>query len=231
MQSPCTRIVASRGRRDRRQLASGTSEAALPAHACSCARRSGLIVGSASVVSAASVRNPLSASTIPGRVPAVCRMACTIGTSCPMSTALLTTVAATMKPAGFENSQDIITSAYLMDPTDAQWKDDPNMKEWVAFMDKWNPGGDKTDASNIYAYNVVRTMVQVLKQCGDELTRANIMKQAANLKDFEPGTLLPGIKVTTSPTDFYPIEQERLQRFKGETWELFGPVLSGDVAG
>jgi len=140
-------------------------------------------------------------------------------------------VAATMKPAGFENSQDIVSSAWIMDPNDAQWKDNPNMKEWVAFMDQWLPSGDKTDANNIYGYNVARTLVQVLKQCGDELTRANIMKQAANLKDFEPGTLLPGIKVNTSPTDFYPVEQERLMRFKGETWELFGPVLSGDVAG
>jgi branched-chain amino acid transport system substrate-binding protein len=140
-------------------------------------------------------------------------------------------VGATMKPAGFENSQGIITSSYLMDPTDPQWKDNAGMKEWVAFMDKWNPSGDKTDAGNIYAYNVARTLVLVLKQCGDDLTRANIMKQAASIKDFEPGTLLPGIKVNTSPTDFYPIEQEQLQRFKGETWELFGPILSGEVAG
>jgi len=140
-------------------------------------------------------------------------------------------VGATMRPAGFENSQGIVTSSYLMDPTDPQWKDNPGMKEWVAFMDKWNPSGDKTDAGNIYAYNVARTLVKVLQQCGDDLTRANIMKQAASIKDFEPGTLLPGIKVNTSATDWYPIKQEQLQRFKGETWELFGPVLSGEVAG
>jgi len=106
-------------------------------------------------------------------------------------------VGATMRPAGFENSQGIVTSSYLMDPTDPQWKDNPGMKEWVAFMDKWNPSGDKTDAGNIYAYNVARTLVKVLQQCGDDLTRANIMKQAASIKDFEPGTLLPGIKVNT----------------------------------
>jgi len=140
-------------------------------------------------------------------------------------------VGATMRPAGFENSQGIVTSSYLMDPTDPQWKDNPGMKEWVAFMDKWNPSGEKTDAGNIYAYNVARTLVKVLQQCGDDLTRANIMKQAASIKDFEPGTLLPGIKVNTSATDWYPIKQEQLQRFKGETWELFGPVLSGEVAG
>jgi branched-chain amino acid transport system substrate-binding protein len=140
-------------------------------------------------------------------------------------------VGATMKPAGFENSQGIISSAWLMDPTDPQWKDDPGMKEWVAFMDKWDPSGDKTDAGNIYGYNVARALIQVLKQCGDNLTRANIMKQAANLKDFEPGTALPGIKVNTSPTDFYPVEQEQLMKFDGDTWKLFGPLLSGDVAG
>ena len=140
-------------------------------------------------------------------------------------------VGATMKPAGFERSQGIISSAWVMDPTDPQWKDNPGMKEWVAFMDKWNPSGDKTDAGNIYGYTVARALIQVLKQCGDNLTRANIMKQAASLKDFDPGTLLPGIKVNTSPTDFYPVEQEQLTKFEGDTWKLFGPILSGDVAG
>jgi branched-chain amino acid transport system substrate-binding protein len=140
-------------------------------------------------------------------------------------------VGATMQPAGFENSQGIVSTNYIMDPTDPQWKDNAGMKEWVAFMDKWNPSADKKDAGNIYAYAVARTLVKVLQQCGDDLTRANIMKQAANVKDFEPGVLLPGIKVNTSATDFYPIEQEQLMRFKGDTWELFGPILSGDVAG
>jgi len=140
-------------------------------------------------------------------------------------------VGATLRPAGLENSQGIISATYGMDATDPQWNNDPNMKEWVAFMDKWNPSADKTDAGNLYGYNVARTLVQVLKQCGDDLTRANIMKQAASLKDFEPGTLLPGIKINTSPTDFYPIEQLQLQRFKGETWERFGPVMSGEISG
>ena len=105
------------------------------------------------------------------------------------------------------------------------------MKEWIAFMDKYYPSGDKADSFNIYAYNVARTLVQVLKQCGDNLTRENVMKQAANLKDFEPGTLLPGIKLNTTPTDFYPIEQLQLMKFQGETWTLFGPVISGEVGG
>jgi branched-chain amino acid transport system substrate-binding protein len=142
-----------------------------------------------------------------------------------------TSIGAVMKPAGLDASQGVLSSAYLMDPTDPQWKDQPGMKEWFAFMDKWNPSADKTDAFNIYGYALARTMVQVLKQCGDNLTRANVMKQAASLKDFKPGVLLPGIKINTSSTDFYPIEQEQLMRFKGETWELFGPVLSGEVSG
>ncbi len=142
-----------------------------------------------------------------------------------------TSIGAVMKPAGLEASQGIISAAFVMDATDPQWKDNPGMKEWTAFMDKDNPSGDKTDSFNIYAYGVARTLVQVLKQCGDNLTRANVMKQAASLKDFEPGILLPGIKINTGPSDFYPIEQLQLMRFKGETWELFGPVLSGEASG
>jgi branched-chain amino acid transport system substrate-binding protein len=142
-----------------------------------------------------------------------------------------TSIGAVMKPAGLEAAQGIISASYVMDATDPQWKDNPGMKEWVVFMDKYYPSGDKTDSFNIYAYNVAQTLVQVLKQCGDNLTRENVMKQAANLKDFEPGTLLPGIKLNTSPTDFYPIEQLQLMKFQGETWTLFGPVISGEVGG
>jgi branched-chain amino acid transport system substrate-binding protein len=138
-------------------------------------------------------------------------------------------VGSVIKPAGMENAQGIISAAYAMDPTDTQWKDNAGMKEWVAFMDKYNASADKTDAGNLYGYNVARTLVEVLKQCGDNLTRENVMKQAASLKDYAPGTLLPGIKISTSPTDFYPIEQLQLMRFKGETWELFGDVMSGEI--
>jgi len=138
-------------------------------------------------------------------------------------------VGSVIKPAGMENAQGIISAAYAMDPTDAQWKDNANMKEWVAFMDKYNASADKADAGNAYGYNVARSLVQVLKQCGDNLTRENIMKQAANLKDFEPGLLLPGIKINTAQTDFYPIEQLQLMRFRGESWELFGDVMSGEI--
>ena len=98
-------------------------------------------------------------------------------------------------------------------------------------MDKYAPDIDRSDSSAVYAYSVARTMVQVLKQCGNDLTRANIMKQAANLANFEPGLLLPGIHINTSAANFAPIRQLQLMRFKGETWERFGPVMSGEAPG
>jgi len=140
-------------------------------------------------------------------------------------------IGSVMKPAGFENSQGIISSSYLKDPTDSQWKNDAAMKAWNEFLDKYFPEANRADASVMYGYIVAQGLVQILKQCGDDLTRANVMKQAASLKDFEPGGLLPGVKVNTSATDFAPISQLQLQRFKGENWELFGEILSGDVGG
>jgi branched-chain amino acid transport system substrate-binding protein len=139
-------------------------------------------------------------------------------------------VGATMKPAGFENDQGIITAQYLKDPTDVQWQNDKDFQEWKAFMQKYYPTGNLADSSNAYAYAVSNLLVVVLKQCGDDLTRANVMKQAANLKDVELPMVLPGIKANTSPTDFYPLQSVRLSRFKGETWELFGDVLSNEGA-
>ena len=140
-------------------------------------------------------------------------------------------IGSVLKPAGFEHAQGIVSAAYLKDAADEQWKNDADMKAWNAFMDKYVPDGDKKDLSHIYAYSVTRTMVQVLKQCGDDLTRENIMKQAANLRNFEPGLLLPGIAVNTSPTDFAPIEQLQLMKFAGETWHLFGNVMNGQAEG
>jgi branched-chain amino acid transport system substrate-binding protein len=140
-------------------------------------------------------------------------------------------VGSVMKPAGFENGQDIISSAYLKDPTDAQWKDDAGMKAWNEFLDKYYPEANRADASVIYGYTAAQGLVQVLKQCGDDLTRANVMKQAASLKDLELGGLLPGVKVNTSPTDFAPISQLQLMKFKGDTWERFGDVMNGEAAG
>ncbi|MBR1299812.1 ABC transporter substrate-binding protein [Bradyrhizobium sp. AUGA SZCCT0042] len=140
-------------------------------------------------------------------------------------------IGSVIKPAGMENAQDIISSQYLKDPTDAQWKDDPGMKAWNAFLDKYYPEANRADASVIFGYTVAQGLVHVLKACGDDLTRENVMKQAANIKNLELEGLLPGIKVYTSPTDFAPISQVQLIKFKGETWERFGEILSGDVGG
>ena len=134
-----------------------------------------------------------------------------------------------LKPAGFENAQGLLSTQYVKDPTDPSWTDDQDFKDWLAFMQQYFPDGDRTSSFVVYGYAVAHTMVQVLKQSGDDLTRANVMKQAASLKDFVNPMLLPGITINTSATDFFPIEQMRMMRFGGERWELFGPVLSGDV--
>ena len=140
-------------------------------------------------------------------------------------------IGSVIKPAGPENAQGIISSAYLKDPTDAQWKTDAGMKAWNEFLDKYYPEANRADASVMFGYTVAQGLVHVLKACGDDLTRANVMKQAASIKDLKLEGLLPGITVNTSATDFAPISQVQLQRFKGETWELFGEILSGDVGG
>ena len=142
-----------------------------------------------------------------------------------------TSVAATLKPAGLEHAKDLVTDFYIKDPTDPQWQDDQGYKDWLAFMDKYYPEGDKTDAGNVYGPSVSQTVVQVLKQCGDELTRDNVMSQAANLHDFTVPMLLPGIKINTSPTDFAPVKQIQMARFDGERWRLFGPLITGAVSG
>ena len=137
-------------------------------------------------------------------------------------------VAAVLKPAGFDNSKDIITAAYLKDATDPQWADSPDFKEWKAWMAKYIPDGNLADSGYTYAYSVSCTMREVLKRCGDNLTRENLMKQAASLRGLEVPLLLPGIKINTSATDFYPIQAVRLARFDGETWALFGDVLASE---
>jgi len=140
-----------------------------------------------------------------------------------------TSVAGVLKAAGLEFAKDIISTAYLKDPTDPAWKDDPGVKTWRAFMDKYYPDGDQTNNNDVYGYAVAQTMVQVLKQCGDDLTRENVMRQAANLKNFSSEVMLPGIKVNTGPDDFFPIEQMQLMRFDGQAWRLFGDVITGEV--
>ena len=134
-------------------------------------------------------------------------------------------VGSVLVPAGLEKSAGLITSAYLKDALDVQWANDPGMKEFVAFMAKYAPDAKLSDSLNVYAYSVAQTLVQVLKQCGDDLTRANIMRQAANLKNFQIPLTLPGIKINTSPTDFSPIESLQLQRFDGRQWVLYGKVI------
>ena len=137
-------------------------------------------------------------------------------------------VGSVMKPAGLENSQGIITAQYLKDPTDKQWENADDFKAWVAWMDKWMPGANKADANHVFGYAVSSLMHETLKKCGDDLTRDNVMKQATNFQKFKLPLALPGITVNTSPTDYYPIQSVQLARFKGETWELFGNVMSSE---
>jgi branched-chain amino acid transport system substrate-binding protein len=134
-------------------------------------------------------------------------------------------VGTTMKPAGFDNVQGVLTAAWLKDPTDHQWDDSADMKEWRAFMAKYIPDGNLADGSYVYAYGVAALLKVTLEKCGDMLTRANLMKQAASHHQVQLPGLLPGITVSTSPTDFYPVQAVQLSRFKGETWELFGDVM------
>jgi branched-chain amino acid transport system substrate-binding protein len=138
-------------------------------------------------------------------------------------------VGATLKPAGFENCRGLISDFYLKDPTDPKWKDDSGFESWVAFMDKYLPGADKSDAGYVAGTSLAAMTAEVLKQCGDQLTRENVMKQAANLHDVTVPMLLPGIKANTSPTDFAPLKQVQMGRFDGERWQLFGPLLAGAV--
>ncbi|WP_338695122.1 MULTISPECIES: ABC transporter substrate-binding protein [unclassified Bradyrhizobium] len=139
-------------------------------------------------------------------------------------------VGGVMQPAGFENSQGILSASYLKDGADPQWDKDPGMEKFLAFLKKDYPDANKLDGATSFGYAAAQTMVKVLEMCGDDLTRANIMKQAASLKDYVPDTLLPGISINTSATDFAPIKQLRLMRFKGERWELFGDIISSNLS-
>jgi branched-chain amino acid transport system substrate-binding protein len=134
-------------------------------------------------------------------------------------------VGAVLTPAGLEKSANIISTVYYKDASDPQWKNDPEYKDWLAFMQKYNKDSDPADNNTVLAYARAYTLVQVLKQCGDDLSRENVMKQAASLKDLRAPMLLPGIVINTSPTDFYPIEQMQLEKFDGKGWVLIGQVL------
>lgn len=138
-------------------------------------------------------------------------------------------VGAVLTPAGIENSIGIMSTFYHKDPTDPQWAEDPAFKEWSAFMDKYYPDGDKKSTFTVYGYLAAQTMEHVLKQAGDDLSRENIMKQAASIQDLDLGMMLPGVRVNTGPSDFFPIEQMQMARFNGEKWELIGDVMSGEI--
>jgi len=134
-------------------------------------------------------------------------------------------IASVMKPAGLDKSKGVITAVYGKDPTDARWKDDPGFKQYAAFIAKYMSPKDLIDSNAVFGFGAAATMIQVLKQCGNDLSRENVMKQAANLKDLELPMSLPGIKINTSPDNFSPIRQEALASFNGESWEQFGELF------
>jgi len=140
-------------------------------------------------------------------------------------------IGAVMKPAGLEASEGTLSAIYYKDASDNRWKDDEGMKKFMAFIDKYMPGANIADTNLVYGYTAAQTMVQVLKQAGDNLTRENVMKQAASLKDFVPDTILPGIKINTSATDYAPVEQLQMMQFKGGKWEMFGDIISAETGG
>jgi len=136
-------------------------------------------------------------------------------------------ITATLKPAGLDKSKGLIIATFIKDSTDPRWKDDPGYREWAAFAAKYLTPSELIDGNAVSSFGVAAMLIQILKQCGDDLSRENIMRQAANLKDLELPMLLPGIKVNTSPDNYYPIREMQLARFNGESWELFGDIISG----
>jgi len=134
-------------------------------------------------------------------------------------------VATVLKPAGLDKSVGLLTAAFLKDPTDKQWQNDPGYRDWLAWMKQYYPEGDTTDFYNVYGYGLAQTLVHVLKQSGDDLTRENVMRQAASLKNLSLPMLLPGARVNTTATDYYPIKQMWIQRFDGKQWVLFGDLI------
>ena len=136
-------------------------------------------------------------------------------------------IAAVLKPAGLDQSKGVISTAFLKDATDPRWDHDKGVSDWRAFMEKYYPEGDRANSGTVFGYAVAQTVVEVLKRCGDDLTRANVMTQAAGLKNLKLDILLPGITIDTSPTDFYPIEQMQLVQFDGTSWQLIGEVIEG----
>jgi branched-chain amino acid transport system substrate-binding protein len=138
-------------------------------------------------------------------------------------------VGAVLQPAGLEKSVGIVTARYYKDPSDPQWKDDPAFQEWLAWMKKYNPDANVNDYYNVLGYNLAMTLVHVLKQCGDDLSRENIMRHAADIHDLALPMLLPGVAINTSPTDFRPLKQMRLVRFDGQTWQSFSELIGDEM--
>ena len=136
-----------------------------------------------------------------------------------------TSVSAVLQPAGLDKSEGLISSAYVKDPTDPQWRNDPATRDWLAWLKQYYPEGDVADLFNVYAYTDAQLLIEVLRRCGDELTRENVMKQAASLKNLELPMLLPGVTVNTSATDYDPIKRLQLMRFDGKQWVRFGDVV------
>jgi len=143
---------------------------------------------------------------------------------------IASSVGATLKPAGLENAKGIVSDTSFKDPTDPQWQNDAGYRQWLAFMDKYYPNGDKTDNQTVYGYSIGDTTARILKECGDDLTRENVMRQAVNLHNIELPMLIPGITLNSGPSDFQLIKQAQMRRFNGERYVPFGPVLSGGMA-
>lgn len=141
-----------------------------------------------------------------------------------------TSVGAVIEPAGVDKAIGIVSNTYYKDPSDPRWKNDPGIAQWREVMTKYLPSADLNDAFYVYGYGAVMTMIPVLKQCGNDFSRENLMRQATNLKNVEVPTLLPGIRVNTSPTNYHTIGQVQLMRWGGKSWDLFGDVLSGTPA-
>ena len=142
-----------------------------------------------------------------------------------------TAIGSVLRPAGPENARGILSTSFLKDPADPNWAADPGLQQWLTFMDRYYPDGDRTNFFTVYGYSVAQTLVEVLERCGHDLTRANVMKQAASLRDLRLPMLLPGITINTRPDHYAPLEQMQMMRFSGESWELFGPILQGAVGG
>jgi ABC-type branched-subunit amino acid transport system substrate-binding protein len=140
-------------------------------------------------------------------------------------------IAHSLRPAGLENAIGVISTAFLKDASDPAWKDDPGMQAWAAFMDKYYPDGDRADSNAVFGYAAAETLTQVLRQCGDDLSRENILRQATALKDYRPSVTLPSISINTGPSDYSPIKQMRLVQFDGYTWQPIGEVIESAFVG